>query len=137
MQPEEDAQLPAPEEASDVAHRGAARRRQVPRALKAGCIIIFLTMCSCLGTLVIALQGGPVSIALPFGNTLRIGSDDFVLKDYSFRDGTTYFIDWSGNGARNIVEFRLTDEDRGLDVVVHHADPSSQGDTRLLTLTLP
>lgn len=107
------------------------------RALKIGCLVTFLTICGCFGTFLVLLQSGPVTIGLPFGSALRLGSDDFVLSNYSFRDGTTYFLDFNGNGQRNILEFRHTKEDNKLEIVLHHADSKSQGDTRLLTLDLP
>ncbi len=115
----------------------ARRSGSVRRALKLGCLFSILSVCGCFGVLLIALQGGPITISLPGGTALRIGSDDFVLKDYSFRDGTTYFLDLNGGGGRNILEFRYTKDDHKLDVVIHHADRKSEGDTRLLTLDLP
>ncbi len=113
------------------------RRRRVRRAFKIGCLALLLTMCGCFGTLFVALLSGPVTINLPGGAALRLGSDDFVLKDYSFRDGTTYFVDLNSGSDRHILEFRYTDDDHHLDVVVHHADRTSEGDTKLLTLNIP
>ena len=107
------------------------------RVLKLGCLLSVLSVCGCFGVMLVALQSGPLTIGLPGGAALRIGSDAFVLKDYSFRDGTTYFLDLNGAGDRNIIEFRYTEDDHKLDVVIHHADRNSQGDTRLFTLDLP
>jgi len=139
MQGEEIAKEPATDEVGEKSAQEevTGHPHTVRRALKFGCLILLLAMCSCLGTLAIALQRGPVNIALPWGNSVRIGSDDFVLKDYSFRNGTTYFIDWNGNGARNILEFRFTEDNHSLDVVVHHADPQAQGESKLITVELP
>ncbi|HKP54748.1 MAG TPA: hypothetical protein VJ183_19095 [Chloroflexia bacterium] len=109
----------------------------VRRTLKIGCLTLLLAMCGCLGTLVVALQSGPVTISLLGGTVLRIGSDDFVLSNYSFREGTTYFLDLNSNGQRNILEFRHIEDQHKLEVVIHHADSQSQGDTRLLTLDVP
>lgn len=111
--------------------------RDVRRVLKLGCLLSVLSVCGCFGVMLVALQSGPLTIGLPGGASLRLGSDDFVLKDYAFRDGTTYFLDLNGGGDRNILEFRYTEDDHKLDIVIHHADRNSQGDTRLFTLDLP
>lgn len=107
------------------------------RALKIGCLATLLMVCGCFGTFAVLLQSGPLTIGLPFVGALRVGSDDFVLSNYSFSDGTTYFLDLDGNGQRNILEFRHTKEDNRFEIVLHHADGKSQGDKRLLTLDLP
>ena len=117
-------------------HTVPTRTRSRYRVAKIGCLSIMLTMCACLGTLLVALQSGPVTIGLG-GAVLRLGSDSFVLSNYSFRDGTTYFIDLSGSERRDILEFRHTDEDHKLEVVLHHADREFQGDTHLMTFELP
>ncbi len=113
------------------------RAHTVRRALKIGCLTLLLAMCGCLGALLVALQSGPVTISLLGGTTLRIGSDDFVLSNYSFREGTTFSFDLDGNGERNILEFRHIEDEHRLEVVIHHADSQSQGDTHLLTLDVP
>lgn len=112
-------------------------RRRVRRAVKIGCLVLLLSTCGCFGSLFVALRSGPVTINLPGGAALKLGSDDFVLKDYSFQDGTTYFVDLNSGSDRNILEFRYTNDDHHLDVVIHHADRTSEGDTKLLTLNLP
>jgi hypothetical protein len=125
-------------EGSPPEDRPAPRQaRPLRRALKIGCLATLLAVCGCFGTFAALLQSGPVTIGLPFVGAFRLGSDDFVLSNYSFRDGTTYFLDFNGNGQRNILEFRHTEEDNRLEIVLHHADSNSQGDTSLLTLDLP
>ena len=114
-----------------------APTHRVRRALKIGCLATLLGMCSCSGALLVALQNGPVVVGLPGGPTLRIGSDDFVLSNYSFREGTTYYVDLEMGGARNILEFRRIEDSGKLELVVHHADRNTQGETRLLTLDVP
>jgi hypothetical protein len=134
MEDERPGQDVAPPEETPIPTRQA---RPLRRALKIGCVATLLVVCGCFGTFAVLLQSGPVTIGLPFGGALRLGSDDFVLSNYSFRDGMTYFLDFNGNGQRNILEFRHTKDDNRLEIVLHHADGKSQGDTRLLTLDLP
>lgn len=114
-------------------HGRHARRR----ALRLGCLGLLLAACAGLGTLGYALHSGSVTIHMLGGNTLKIGSSDFVLANSSFQDGTTYFVDLDGNGVRNILQLDYLSQTRSLELVLHYASRSAEGDHSLATLQLP
>ncbi len=107
------------------------------RALKVGCLGFLLTMCGGLGLLGWALQSGPLTLQLLGNNVLRLGSDDFVLSNYSFQNGTTYYIDLNGNNVRNILQLHYVEDTHSLELVLHYADRSAQGEHHLAEMRLP
>ncbi|HUP26940.1 MAG TPA: hypothetical protein VM409_00780 [Chloroflexia bacterium] len=66
-----------------------------------------------------------------------MGSDSFVLSNYSFQQGTTYYVDLDGNGVRNIVQLHYITDRKSLEFVVHQASREAMQDHTLLTLPLP
>src|SRR5688500_17199918 len=70
------------------------------RSLRVGCLLVIIGLCAGVGALVMALQSGPVELKMPGESFLKIGSDDFVMSNYSFQNGTTYYLDVDGNGVR-------------------------------------
>ncbi|HEX8600288.1 MAG TPA: hypothetical protein VF952_17440 [Chloroflexia bacterium] len=117
--------------------RGAKSSRRGMRALKVACLGFLLTMCGGLGLLGWALQSGPLTLQLLGNNVLRLGSDDFVLSNYSFQNGTTYYIDLNGNNVRNILQLHYIEETHSLELVLHYADRSEQGEHHLAEVNLP
>src|SRR5438552_1592150 len=94
------------------------RKRFRPRrVLGLGCLGLFLAMCALVGVLAVALQNGPVEVQLPGNNALKLGSSNFVLSNSSFQNGTTYFVDFGGNGVRSIVELHDLTDNHSLEVV--------------------
>jgi len=116
---------------------GGRRSRIARRGAGLGCLIMLLVLCSALGALGLALKSGPVTLSLPGNTALNLGSDNFVLSDYSFQNGTTYFADLKGNDVRNILEFRVLADKRNVEIVLHQATKDKQGDKRLLTVPMP
>jgi hypothetical protein len=87
--------------------------------------------------LAVALQSGPVAIDLLFGNHLKLGSDDFVLSNYSFQEGTTYYLDLNGGGVRNILQVEYLEEHHSLQLVLHHSSKGDRKENHLLEMKLP
>jgi len=112
------------------------KHRQLSRALLAAVITIVLS-CGLLGAIVAGLVQGRVEVALPGAAVLRSGSDDFVLSNYSFQNGTTYFIDFKGYGLRAILEFQNLDDKDRVDVVINAATRDAQRMHRLISLPVP
>jgi hypothetical protein len=107
------------------------------RAIRLGCLALLLTLCTTLVALGAALQSGSAQVKIPGGTVLKLGSDDFVLSNYSFQTGTTYFFDINGNGVRNILQLHYLADNRTLQLVVHYASRDSQGEHHLLSLPVP
>ncbi|MDQ3707346.1 MAG: hypothetical protein M3437_19395 [Chloroflexota bacterium] len=124
------------EQTPDRSH-GAKSGRRGMRALKVGCLGLLLTICGGLGLLGWALQSGPLTLQLLGNNVLRLGSDDFVLSNYSFQNGTTYYIDLNGNNVRNILQLHYIEDTHSLELVLHYADKSAQGEHHLAEMRLP
>lgn len=82
-------------------------RNRLRRRLVLGCLVPFLVLCAALGLVTSAVIGGPVEINLPGAAVLKLGHDDFVLSNYSFQNGTTYFIDLKGTDVRDILELHV------------------------------
>ncbi len=105
--------------------------------LRLGCLTLLLAMCGGTGLLGWALQSGPVTLRLLGDSTLKIGSDDFVLSNYSFQNGTTYYIDLNGKEARNILQLHYLDDTHRLELVFHYAGLTEQGEHHLADMSLP
>lgn len=112
-------------------------RRSVTRVLKFGCLTLALTLCGGIGLLGWALQSGPVMLQLPGGSTLKVGSDDFVLSNYSFQNGTTYYIDLHGKEVRNILQLHYLEDAHRLELVFHYAGLTELGEHHLAEMSLP
>jgi hypothetical protein len=117
---------------------GATRPHRVGwRVLRVGCLVLLLSVCVVISSLAFALQGGPVNLQLPGSNTLKIGSDDFVLSNSSFKNGTTYFIDLKGGSSRDILQVQYLEDNHSLQVVLHRASKGDREEDHLLTIPLP
>jgi hypothetical protein len=98
---------------------------------------MLLFVCGGVGLLVVALSSGPVTLGMPGRTELKLGSNDTVLSNFSFQEGTTYYFDLSGNGVRNIIELNYLQASRSLELVVHHSTKQEQSEKQLLTMKLP
>ena len=107
------------------------------RMARAGCLVVIIGLCVSVGAVVMALQSGPLQITMPGGGLVKIGSDDFVMSNYSFQNGTTYYLDLDGNGVRNIVQLHYMAESRKLEMVLHHATKDVMRDSNLFTVPIP
>src|SRR5437870_12907251 len=110
-----------------------ARRLRPRRVLGVGCLALCLVVCAGLGAIGVALRNGPVQVGLPNNSLLKLGSDSFVLSNSSFQNGTTYYADFSGNGARSILELHSLTDSHSFEVVLHHATRDEQREQHLLT----
>ena len=117
--------------------RIARPRRTGWRVLRVGCLAVLLFTCAAVSSLVFALQGGPVDLRLPSSSTLKIGSDDFVLSNFSFKDGTTYYIDLDAGTSRDILQLQYLESTRSLQLVLHRATKGDREEDHLLTVPLP
>jgi hypothetical protein len=127
-----------PSEDPSAPHKPPPRQGRTSwRVLRFGCLGIFLLICSLISGIAIALQSGPVNMNLPFSNTLKIGSDNFVLSNYSFQDGNTYYLDLNGSGVRNILQLEYLEDTRSLQVVLHYSAKGDREENQLLQLKLP
>ena len=126
-----------PVEPTPERSRPAKQRGRGMRAFKVGCVGLLLTMCASVGLLGWALQSGPVTLTLLGNNVLRLGSDDFVLSNYSFQNGTTYYIDLNGNEVRNILQLHYIEDSHRLELVLHYANKSEMTKRRLAEVNLP
>jgi hypothetical protein len=133
----EDADSSRRSEQGQTPDERAPRKRSGLRALRLGCLGFMLTLCGSLGLLGWVLQSGPVTLQLPGSNTLKLGSDDFVLSNYSFQNGTTFYIDLNGNGARNILQVHYLEDTNRVELVLHYAGKSEQGEHHLAEIALP
>jgi hypothetical protein len=107
------------------------------RVFQVGCLVVLLLMCAALSSLALALHGGPVDLQLSGSNTLKIGSDDFVLSNFSFKNGTTYYIDLNGGSSRDILQLQYLEDTRSLQLVLHRSTKGDREEDHLLTLPLP
>jgi hypothetical protein len=114
-------------------------RRTSParHALRVGCLAALLVVCGASGAFVAALQIGPVSVGLPGGGVVKIGSEDMVLSNYSFQNGTTYFLDLKASGTRNILQLNYLEDKREIELMLKHATKQEQGERHFLTLPVP
>ena len=118
-------------------HKSLGRGRSRWWMLRWGCLGLFLFVCGGLSLLAIALSAGPLTLGMPGGTELKLGSNDTVLSNFSFQQGTTYYFDLSGNGVRNIIELNYLQASRSLQLVVHHSTKQEQSEDHLLTMKLP
>ena len=126
----------SPEEHETIpTKRGHRRGRR--KALGAGCLVCLLLACGSAGLLGVLVRSGPVQVGLPGGNLLKLGSDSFVLSNYSFQNGTTYFADLNGNGVRNIVELHVLPDSHRFEIVLHSAAKGSQQEQNVLGGPMP
>jgi hypothetical protein len=107
------------------------------RVLKLGCVSVLLLLCAGLSTLALTVQSGSLHLIFPGGNVLKVGTDNFVMSNYSFQNGSTYFLDLNGNGVRNILQFHYLSDDKTLELVFHHANNTEMKNYQLLTMPLP
>ncbi|MDQ3930729.1 MAG: hypothetical protein M3328_16480 [Chloroflexota bacterium] len=107
------------------------------RAVRVGCLVALLAACGVSGAFMAALRSGPVSVALPGGGVLKVGSEDMVLSNYSFQNGTTYFLDLKASGTRNILQLNYLQDKREIEIMLKHATTQEQGERRFLTLPVP
>jgi hypothetical protein len=121
----------------DKALPPARKPRSGRRVLATGCLLALLVTCGGLAALGYALNDGPVTLALPALGALRLGTDDFVLSNSSFQDGTTYYADLKGTGVRNILEVHVISDKHSIEVVLHHATKEEQQETHLFDLPGP
>ena len=114
-----------------------AQTSTLSRVLRVGCLLVIVGLCAS-GVLVgMALQAGPLEISVPGQGLLKLGSDDFVMSNYSFQNGTTYYLDLDGNGVRSIVQLHYMTDNRKLEVVFHHATKDTMRDSNIFTMPIP
>ncbi len=107
------------------------------RVVRVGCLLVIVGLCAGVGAIAMALQSGPLELKVPGESLLKLGSDDFVMSNYSFQNGTTYYLDLDGNGVRNIVQLHYMTDNRKLELVLHHASKDIMRDTDLFTMPIP
>jgi hypothetical protein len=107
------------------------------RVFRVGCLVVLLFMCAAISSLAFALQGGPVDLRLPGSSTLKIGSDDFVLSNFSFKNGTTYYIDLNAGSSRDILQLQHLEDTHSLQLVLHRATKGDREEDHLVTVPLP
>jgi len=119
--------------------RQSARKRGFRpwRVARVGCLLVIVGLCSSVGAIVLTLQSGPLQLEMPGESLLKLGSDDFVMSNYSFQNGTTYYLDLDGNGVRNIVQLHYMADSRKLEMVLHHATKDVMRDSNLFTMPIP
>jgi hypothetical protein len=117
---------------------GAGREKQKRwRALRWGCLGLLLIACGGVGVLVAALLSGPVTLEMPGGTQVEVGSQASVLSNFTFQNGTSYYLDVLGNGVRNIVELNYLEDSHSIEVVLHHSTKQERDEQQLLKMKLP
>jgi len=114
-----------------------APSRRLGRALGLWSLGAALAFCALLGGLVGGMLFGPVELALPGGSALKLGTDDFVLSNYVFQNGTTYFVDFHAQGVRGILEFQHLKEFGRLEIVFNGATRDSRHSHKLVSFSVP
>jgi hypothetical protein len=112
-------------------------RRRATKRLGCGCFALLLVLCVSVGIMVAALQSGPLTLHLPGNTSLQVGTENFVLSNYSFQNGTSYFFDVNGSGVRNILQVNYLSDNRHLELVVHHSTKEVQVEQHLVNLSMP
>ncbi|MEO8288760.1 MAG: hypothetical protein ABI670_20260 [Chloroflexota bacterium] len=113
------------------------RRRKGHALWRWGCLGVALFSCGGFGVLAVALQSGPIVLAIPGGTAVKLGSNDTVLRNSSFKAGTSYFFDLNGNGVRNILELNYLEDSHSLELVLHHSTKQERAENQLLHMNLP
>ena len=113
------------------------QKSTLSRVLRVGCLLVIVGLCASVGVVGMALQSGPLELRVPGQGLLKLGSDDFVMSNYSFQNGTTYYLDLDGNGVRSIVQLHYMTDNRKLEVVFHHATKDTMRDSNLFTMPIP
>jgi hypothetical protein len=121
---------PTPPEAN-----APARKPRRSRSLRLGCLVLLLIVCGGFATLVGAATAGP--LIMPGGAELRAGAEDVVLSNFSFQNGTTYFLDLQGSGVRTIIETNYLEDTRTIEIVLRHSTREDRFEHRLLSWPLP
>jgi hypothetical protein len=111
------------------------RKARRLRPLRLGCLVLLLLACGGPTALVGAAATGPLT--LPGGAELRAGTEDVVLSNFTFRNGTTYFLDLHGTGSRTMIEVNYLEDTRTVEVVLRHSTREDRAEQRLLTWQLP
>lgn len=125
------------QEQSDQPEQRSVKRPSRWRILRWGCLTLLLFVCGGLGALVFALQSGPVTLVIPGGTSLKLGSNDTVLSNFTFQNGKTYYFDLNGNGVRNIFELNYLSDYHSLELILHHTTKQDRDENQLLRLKLP
>jgi hypothetical protein len=60
-----------------------------------------------------------------------------VLSNFSFHNGTTYFVDLKGQGARSILQLNYLHDRGELELVLKHSTREARGEHHILTLPAP
>jgi hypothetical protein len=105
------------------------------RPLRLGCLVLLLLACGGPTALVGTAVTGPLT--LPGGAELRAGTEDVVLSNFSFQNGTTYFLDLHGTGVRTIIEANYLEDSRTVELVLRHSTPEDRAEHRLFSWQLP
>jgi hypothetical protein len=129
--------LDGTQQAVEVRQSAQKRGFSLWRVVRVGCLLVIVGFCASVGAIAAALQSGPLQITIPGESLLKLGSDDFVMSNYSFQNGTTYYLDFDGNGVRNIVQLHYMADSRKLEVVLHHATKDVMRDRNLFTMPIP
>lgn len=114
-----------------------SKRSRLPRTLKFGCIVMLVLLCGVMSTLLLTVRSGSIDLAFPGDNVLKLGTDSFVMSNYSFQNGSTYFLDFNGNGVRNILQFHYISDNKTVELVYHHASNTEMRNHQLLAISLP
>jgi hypothetical protein len=111
------------------------RKPRTWRPLRVGCLGLLLLACCGPAALVAAATAGPLQ--LPGGTELRAGSDDVVLSNFTFQNGTSYFLDMNASGVRTILEANYLEDTRTVELVLHHSTREDRAEHRLLSWQVP
>lgn len=107
------------------------------RPVRLGCLFLLLAVCGGISALTLAVGSGPISLFIPGGTEVSLGSNNTVLSNFSFQNGKSYFFDLNGNGVRNILEMNYLEDSRTVEVILHHSTRQDRSETRLLGFKLP
>jgi hypothetical protein len=128
--------MPVPEVEAMLGGAGREKRK-VWRTFRWGCLGLLLFVCGAVGVLAVALSSGPVTLEMPGGTQLKLGSEASVLSNFTFQNGTSYYLDVLGNGVRNIFELNYLEDSPSIEVVLHHSTKQERDERQLLKMKLP
>jgi len=117
--------------------RRIVTNKGIKRTVKLGCLSIVLLLCGGISTLLLTVRSGSLDLVFPGENVLKLGTDSFVMSNYTFQNGSTYFLDFNGNGVRNILQVHYLSDKNTLELVYHHASNAEMQNHQLLTMSLP